>query len=81
MAAIGVMLIVVGAIVAFGVDAAVEGLDLRAIGFIVMAGGGLALLIGAIQGAGIMSMKSRRMSTERHVSADGQHYVEETQTN
>ncbi|BAN00945.1 DUF6458 family protein [Ilumatobacter coccineus] len=78
-ATLGVILIVAGAIVAFGVDTAVDGLDLEAIGYILMAGGVLALVVAAIQAAGFMSMSSRRMRSERHVSPDGQHVVEESQ--
>lgn len=78
-AALGVILIVAGAIVAWGVDAAVEGLDLAAIGFIMIAGGVLSLLIAAIQGAGWMSTRKNDFRSERHVSPDGRHAVEETQ--
>ena len=78
MAAVGIILLVAGAIVAFAVDAAVEGVDLRVLGYILMAGGGLALLTAAIQGAGWMSMGSKRMHSERHVSSDGRHVVEES---
>lgn len=81
MAAIGIILLVVGAIVAWGINAAFDGVDLQAIGFIIMAGGVLALLVAAIQAAGWWSRSARHMQTERHVSADGQHYVEETRTN
>ncbi len=80
MAALGIFLIVAGAIVAWGVDAVVDGFDLQAIGYILMAGGAIALLVAAIRAAGWMSMTNRRMRTERHMSSDGQHYVEETQT-
>ncbi len=77
MAAIGVLLLVVGAIVAFGVEVVVDDFDLVAVGYILMAGGGLALLIAAIRGAGWMSMSNSRVRSERHVSADGHHVVEE----
>lgn len=80
LALLGIILIVAGAIVTFAVDAAAEGVDLEALGWILMAGGGLALLAAAIQGAGWMSMSNNKMHTERHVSSDGRHYVEETQT-
>jgi hypothetical protein len=80
MAAIGILLLIIGAIITWGVNAAVEGADLYAIGLIVMAGGVLALIIAAIQGAGFLSMTNRRMTTERHASPDGTHYVEETRT-
>ena len=48
-AAIGVILIVAGAILTFAVDKAVEGVDLDVIGWILMGGGALSLLIAAIQ--------------------------------
>ncbi len=80
MAALGIILIVVGAIVAWGVDVVTDGFDLQAIGYIMIAGGALALVVAAIRGAGWMSMSNNKMRTERHVSADGQHYVEQTET-
>lgn len=79
-AGLGIMLIIAGAIVAFGVEQAVDGFDLQAIGYILMAGGAIALLVAAIQGLGWMSSSRRRMQTERQVSADGTHYVEETRS-
>lgn len=80
LALLGIILIVAGAIVAFAVNTAAEGVDLEALGWILMGGGGLALLAAAIQGAGWMSMSNNKMHTERHMSSDGRHYVEETQT-
>lgn len=79
-AALGIILLVAGAIVTFAVDRQAEGVDLAAIGWIMMAGGGLALLVAMIQGAGWMSMNKTKMHTERHVSDDGHHQVEETYT-
>lgn len=79
-AALGVILLVAGAILTFAVSASVEGLNLREVGWILMAGGGLCLLIAAVQGAGWMSMRTTRASTERHVSPDGRHVVEEMRT-
>lgn len=80
MAALGILLVVVGAIVAFGIDVVADGFDLQAIGYILMAGGAIALLVAAIRGAGWMSMSNSSMRSERHVSSDGQHVVEETET-
>jgi hypothetical protein len=80
MAALGIILIVVGAIVAFGVDVVADGFDLQAIGYILMAGGAIALVVAAIRGAGWMSMSNNRMRSERHASADGRHVIEETET-
>lgn len=79
-AALGIILIVAGAILTFAVNEAVEGADLAAIGWILMGGGALALVIAMIQGAGWMSMSKTAMRTERHVSDDGRHQVEETRT-
>ncbi len=79
-AAIGVILIAAGAILTFAVDKAVDGVDLDVIGWILMGGGALSLLIAAIQGAGWMSMSNTKLHTERHVTDDGKHYVEETRT-
>jgi hypothetical protein len=80
MAAIGIILLIVGAVVVWGVDTAVDGVDLQAIGYIVMAGGALALVVAAIQALGWWSRSTTTMQTERHVSPDGRHYVEETRT-
>ncbi|MEM1334710.1 MAG: DUF6458 family protein [Actinomycetota bacterium] len=80
MAAIGIILLVAGAILIFGIDAAISGIDLAAIGYILMAGGALALVVAAIRGAGWMSLTNRQSRLERHVSADGRHVVEESHT-
>ena len=79
-AAIGVILVVAGAILTFAIEKSVEGVDLAVVGWIMMAGGALSLVIAAIQGAGWMSMSNSKLHTERHVTDDGQHYVEETRT-
>ncbi len=76
--ALGIIMIVLGAIVTFAIDAAVEGVDLEAIGYIVMLGGVIALVAAAIRGAGWMTMNNRHMHSERHVSSDGNHVVEDT---
>jgi hypothetical protein len=78
MAALGVILIVAGAIVAFAIDRAVDGVDLVVLGYILMAGGALALIAAAIRGAVWKSSSNTEFRTERHTSPDGQHYVEET---
>ena len=78
LAILGIILIVAGAILAFAVERSADGVDLAMIGWIIMAGGALALLVAAIQGLGWMSLGTRKVHTERHVSADGSHYVEDT---
>ncbi|MEO6653378.1 MAG: DUF6458 family protein [Ilumatobacteraceae bacterium] len=79
-AALGIILIVGGAILAFAVERQTDGVDLVTIGWIMIAGGGLALLVALIQGAGFMSMSKTKMHSERHLSSDGQHVVEDTET-
>jgi hypothetical protein len=78
-AALGIILLVAGAIITFAIDREAEGFDLNALGWILMAGGGLALLVALIQGMGWMSARRTHAHTERHVSADGGHYVEDSQ--
>jgi len=76
---LGIFLVVIGAIIAFAVNTVVDGVDLQVLGWIIMGGGAIAIVAGAIQGAGMMSMTRNRMRSERHVSPDGQHVVEETE--
>ncbi len=76
---LGIVLLVGGAIVSFGIDAALEGVDLYAIGMIMIAGGVISLAAAAIKGASFMSMSNRKTRSERHVSPDGQHVVEESE--
>lgn len=78
MAALGVLLLVVGAILVWAVEKEAEGFDLTDLGWILIAGGGLSLLIGAIQASAWWGARNRHAVTERHVSPDGSHYVEET---
>ena len=52
LAALGIMLLITGAIVTFAPHSWVDGADLLAIGWILMAGGGLALLLSTIDRAG-----------------------------
>mgnify|MGYP001213011549 FL=1 len=76
---LGIFLVVIGAIMAFAINTAIDGVDVQMLGWIVMGGGALAIVAGAIQGAGMMSMRNNRMRSERHVSPDGQHVVQETE--
>ncbi len=75
---LGIILVVAGAVLTFAVNTAVDNVDLAAIGWILMAGGAIAFVAAAIRGAGWMSMSNKRYTSERHVSPDGQHVVEET---
>ncbi len=80
-AGLGVVLITIGAIIAFAVEKEVEGVNLEIIGWILMAGGALALIVSAFQGASWMSARRTRSVHERHVSPDGRHVVDEVQSN
>lgn len=77
-AALGVLLLVGGATARYAIHDRVDGANLDVLGLILMAGGALSLVIAAIQGAGWMSMGRRHQRTERLVSDDGTHVVEET---
>ncbi len=78
MAALGVVLFVIGAIIAFGIQFVVEGFNLFAIGVILMIAGIVAFIAGLVIDRG---WASGRVRSERHVSADGRHVVEESRTN
>ena len=45
---VGVLLLAIGAILAFAVDASVSGLDLSVVGWILMVAGAVALVFGAM---------------------------------
>jgi hypothetical protein len=71
---IGIVLLVVGAILTFAVDADVAGVDIHIIGWILMAGGLLALIIGLV----IQLPRSRRArSTAVTTDQAGRQYVTE----
>lgn len=76
--ALGITLVIAGAIITFAIDAQVDGADIAAIGWILMAGGAFAIIAGAIRGASFMTMGNKRIQHERHVSDDGQHVVEQS---
>ncbi len=78
--AFGIILAIAGAIITFAVDAQVDNVDLAVIGWILMAGGVVSIVAGAIKGASFMSMGNKKFQHERHVSPDGQHVVEETKS-
>lgn len=75
---LGIILIVIGAVLTFAVDAALDDVDLVAVGWIVMGGGAIALVAAAIQGAAWSNLGGSKMRHERHVSDDGRHVVDET---
>lgn len=77
MAALGIILLVAGAIIAFAVHAAVDNVNLVILGWILMGAGALSLIASLVRG---MSMANRHSVAERHVSPDGRHVVEESRT-
>ena len=77
---LGILLLVAGAILTFAVDRQAEGVDLEAIGWILMAGGALSLLVAMLQGARLMTAGRGRTHAERHVSADGRVVVDDVET-
>jgi hypothetical protein len=74
MAAIGIVLIALGAVLRYAVTAEASGVDLDVVGIILMATGGVGFVLGLFEG------KFRKNRVERHVSTDGQHVVEESET-
>jgi hypothetical protein len=74
MTAIGIILIAIGAVLRYAITAETSGVDLDMVGLILMATGGVGFLLGIFEG------KFRRNRSERHVSSDGQHVVEESET-
>jgi hypothetical protein len=76
MAALSLILLAAGAVLAFAVSAAVDGVDLVAVGVILMVVGGVGLIASLIHGTWFGS----RIRSERHVSADGRTVVEDTST-
>ena len=79
-AALGIFLIVAGATLTFAINDTVDSVNLEVVGWILMGGGAVSLLVAAIAGAGWMASSRSKFVTERHVSDDGRHYVEETHT-
>ena len=66
---------VIGAILVWGVDVVADGVNLDVIGVILLIAGALAFVAGLFtSGFGFGS----RTRTERHVSSDGRHVVEDS---
>jgi hypothetical protein len=76
MAALSLILVAAGAVLAFAVSDSVEGVELAVVGVILMVVGGIGLLVAILNGMWFGS----RTRSERHVSADGRTVVEDTST-
>ena len=72
MRSFSLFLIAVGAILTFAVSVFIDGVDLKAVGVILMVVGAIGLILGLIRGT------STR--TERAVSGDGRRVVEDHRT-
>ncbi len=77
---LGIVLLVAGAIITFALEAEVSGVDIATVGFILMIAGAVSLIAGAFQAAAWRQSGKSRFTSERHVSPDGQHVVEETRS-
>lgn len=72
MRSFSLFLIAVGAILTFAVSVFIDGVDLQAVGVILMVVGGIGLVLGLVRG------NSTR--TERAVSGDGRTVIEDQRT-
>jgi hypothetical protein len=77
-AALGIILLAAGAILTFAVDRQADGIDLAAIGWILMGAGGISLLIAAARAVSWSASTHTDVRTERHVTDDGRHVVEDS---
>jgi hypothetical protein len=75
MGGLGVLLIAVGAIIAFALNVAVSEVDLAAVGVILMVVGAVAVIAALLRDGPFWRVRS-----EHHVSSDGRHAVDETRT-
>jgi hypothetical protein len=76
MAVLGILLMVIGAVLLWGVDVFTSGVNLHAIGVIFLVLGAISFVAGLVTTGGLgFGTRSR---TERHVSGDGRHVVEES---
>jgi uncharacterized membrane protein HdeD (DUF308 family) len=73
MGALGIFLLAVGAVLTFALNVSVSEVDLAVVGWILMAVGALAVIAAIVRDAPFWSRR-----TERHVSADGRHVVDES---
>ncbi len=71
-----IVLFVIGAILAYGVDADVAGLDLETIGFILMGAGVVGGVIGLLMTLSRRPSRTTRTAQEVHRTPDGGQIVE-----
>lgn len=51
----GIVLLVAGAILTFAVERQVDGVDVQLVGWILMGGGALSVIVAMVRGAGLMT--------------------------
>lgn len=71
MSVLSLLLMASGAVLTFAITQEVEGVDLDALGLVLMAVGIIGLIVSLVQEA------TPHIRRERHVSEDGRHIVEE----
>lgn len=69
---LGIFLLVIGAILAFAVNASFSGIEVSTIGYILMAAGVLTLLLGLVMNTQ-RTNTSHREVVDRHVDGDVRH--------
>jgi multisubunit Na+/H+ antiporter MnhG subunit len=69
---LGIFLLVVGAILAFAVDYTIQGVDVTTIGYILLAGGVLSLLVGIVLHTQRTNTTHREV-VDRHEDRDVRH--------
>ena len=73
MGGLGILLLALGAILAFAVNVSVSEVDLAVVGYIFMAVGVVAIMAAVVRDAPFFTSR-----TERHISPDGRHVVDKT---
>ncbi len=76
MTRLGIVLLAIGAILAFAIGLTTDIANIQLIGYILMGAGLLALIMGMVQGGGGMD-GGNKMTTKRQTSDDGTTVVEE----
>lgn len=76
MGVLGLLLLAVGAILYFAVTATVAGVDIAAMGAVLMAVGAIGVIAGLMTGS-LFGFRTRR---ERYIAPDGRHVIEDDRT-
>lgn len=74
MTAAGLVLVALGAILRYAITVETSGINLDVVGVILMATGAVGFVLGLFEG------KFRKSRTERHMTSDGRHTIEESES-